>query len=240
MILTPVHPHPGATLEVDAPETREALRELYRRTPGAPGVRVNMITSVDGSVQGPDGTSESLSNRADRAILGAIRAESDVVLVGAQTIRSEGCLVPRTARLAIITRSGDLGGAQVDDEHDPAKILILAPESARARLRSTFAAPHTFVPVTSDAEGQVDLHAALDSLRAQGASSVVCEGGPRLIAQLMDAGLVGELCISTSPQWVGGGTPLRGEGVPSTVPLRLASLLTDDSGATYARWIVRG
>ncbi|WP_166864648.1 dihydrofolate reductase family protein [Salinibacterium sp. ZJ70] len=237
MILTPVLPRPGAPLEVGAPETREVLRELYRRAPGAPGVRVNIITSVDGSVQGADGTSESLSNRADRAILGAIRAESDVVLVGAATIRTEGYLLPRTARLAIVA-SGDLSGARVGDEHDPAKILILAPESARDRVHATLAAPHTFVEVRADAHDRVDLRAALDALRLHGAESVVCEGGPQLIGQLMDADLVGELCISTSPTWMSGGAPLLAAGARRGAPLQLASLLTDDAGGIYARWIL--
>jgi riboflavin biosynthesis pyrimidine reductase len=201
-------------------------------------VRVNIIASVDGSVQGVDGTSESLSNRADRAILGAIRAESDAVLVGAATIRTEGYLLPRTARLAIVTASGDLSGARVGDEHDPTKILILAPESARERVHATFGAPHTFVGVTADAVGRIDLPAALDALRLHGAESVVCEGGPHLIDQLMDAGLVGELCISTSPTWIGGGTSLLASGDRRATPLRLASLLTDDTGGIYARWII--
>lgn len=237
MILTPVHPVAGAPLEVGAPGTREALCVLYRRDSGACGVRVNVIASVDGSVQGVDGTSETLSSRADRAILGAIRAESDAVLIGASTLRQEGYLVPRTARLAVLTRTGDLAGAEAGDGTDPGRILVLGPESARDRAAETLPAPHEFLALPADVEGSVSPADVLDALRSRGIHEVVCEGGASVIAAFAQAGLVGEFCVSTSPQWLGGGTPLLGSAPRTRTPLRLASLLADDAGGVYARWI---
>lgn len=237
MILTPVHPRPGAPIKVGDPTARSALREIYRRAPDAQGVRVNLIASVDGSVQGVDGTSESLSSRADRAILGAIRAESDVVLVGAATLRAEGYLLPRTARLAVVTASGELGSAEVGDVDDPDKVIVLAPERARARVSETLGAPHTFLALPLAESGTIDLHAAIVALEAAGAPHIVCEGGPTLVAELLDAGLVGELCVSTSPRLVGGRLTVAGGHPRDDMPLELASLLVDDAGGIYARWL---
>jgi len=238
VILRPVHPEHGEPIAVGEPETRERLRALYRRDPEAPGIRVNLVASVDGSARGDDGTSESLSSRADRAVLGAIRAESDVVLVGAASMRAEGYLLPRTARLAALTASGDFRGAQPGEVADPERLLVLGPESARARTIETLAAPHRFIPLPPDARGQVGLDDAIVALRDAGAPHVVCEGGPSLAAALLAAGLVGELCLSTSPRLTGGALPVLGGAAHPAIDLALASLLVDDAGGVYARWLV--
>lgn len=238
MILRPVHPEHGDPIRVGEPDARGRLRELYRREPGARGIRVNLIASVDGSARGDDGTSETLSNRADRSVLGAIRAESDVVLVGAASLRSEGYLIPRTAKLAAITSTGDFTGSQVGEVSDPEKLLVLGPESARLRARQTLTAPHRFLPLAADAHGRVALAEAVDALASVGAPSIVCEGGPTLAASLFAAGLVGELCLSTSPRLTGAGLPVLGGAQHESIPLALAGLLVDDSGGVYARWLV--
>ncbi|AYF99152.1 dihydrofolate reductase family protein [Protaetiibacter intestinalis] len=238
MILTPVHPEPGEPITVGEPDTRERLRERYRRAPDAAGIRVNLVASVDGSARGDDGTSESLSSRADRAVLGAIRAESDVVLVGAASLRAEGYLLPRTARLAALTASGDFRGSQTGDADDPDRLWVLGPERARDRTAETLTAPHRFLALPETADGRVDLATALTALAEAGSPAIVCEGGPSLAAALVDAGLVGELCLSTSPRLTGGGLPVLGAAARPSVPLELASLLVDDAGGLYARWLL--
>ena len=154
---------------------------------------MNLVVSLDGSAVGADGTSASLTMGADRAVLGAIRAESDLVLVGAATLRAEPHLVPRSTRLAVLSRSGDLGAA------------VLRPDDV-----------------------------VLDALPAP-RGRIVCEGGPSVVAQLLEAGLVDEICITTVPK-VLGGTPLPPFGGARTPLLELRHLLVDDAGATYARF----
>jgi riboflavin biosynthesis pyrimidine reductase len=148
--------------------------------------------SLDGSAAGPDGTSSSLTMGADRAVLGAIRAESDLVLVGAATLRAEPHLVPRSTRLAVLSRSGDLGDA------------VLRPD---------------------------DL--VLDALPER-RGRIVCEGGPTVVAELLAAGLVDEVCLTTVPRIVGG-TPLPPFGGAAVPELQLRQLLVDDAGVSYAR-----
>lgn len=238
MILRPLLPEPGEPIPVGEPGTRERLRRLYRRDPGAGGIRVNLIASIDGSARGDDGTSESLSSRADRSVLGAIRAESDVVLVGAATLRTEGYLMPRTARLAVLTSTGDLGAARVGEVTDAEKLLVLGPAGARERAASTLEAPHRFIELAADPGGRVDLAAALTALADAGAPRIVSEGGPALASALIRAGLVGELCLSTSPRLTGGGLPALGSTQHPAIGARLAGLLVDDAGGLYARWLL--
>ena len=231
MILRRVHPEPSVSIETTEAGARDRLRELYA-PPTADWLRLNLIASVDGNASGADGTSESLSNRADRAILGAIRSLSDVVLVGAQTLRVEGYLVPKTTRLAVLTRGGDFSGAALRSGDDAAEILVLGPETARATAISTLPGIGVeFVPLTEDP----DATSAVAALRVGGLRSIVCEGGPRLAAQLLAADAVDELCLSTSPRISATGLPVLGDG-GAPAELRLTQLLLDETGGSYARW----
>lgn len=238
MILRPVHPEPGTPIVVGEPGTRDRLRGLYRRDPAAVGIRLNLVASIDGSARGDDDTSESLSSRADRAVLGAIRAESDVVLIGAATLRREGYLVPRTARLAVLTASGELGSADLGEVVDADKILVLGPATARDRVATTLGAPHRFIPLAARADGRTRLADAVAALAQYGAPHIVAEGGPSLAAALIAERLVGELCLSTSPRLTGGGLPVLGDAPHPAIPAQLAGLLIDDAGGLYARWLL--
>ncbi|MFT4028950.1 MAG: dihydrofolate reductase family protein [Protaetiibacter sp.] len=238
MILRPLHPAPGEPITVGEPDARDRLRALYRREAGAGGIRINLVASVDGGARGDDGTSASLSSRADRAVLGAIRAESDIVLVGAASLRAEGYLLPRTARLAVLTASGDFRGAQPGEVTEAGKLIVLGPASARGRTDETLEAPHLFIELPADAGGRVDPADALAALADAGAPRIVCEGGPALAGELLTAGLVGELCLSTSPRLTGAALPVLGAEAHPSIPLTLASLLIDDAGGLYARWLV--
>lgn len=85
-----INPLPGP---VDDPWSLESLAEVYaypeqvRR--GRAWLRANMVSGLDGAAR-LDGLSEGLSGAADKRIFGVLRALSDVVLVGAQTVRAEG------------------------------------------------------------------------------------------------------------------------------------------------------
>ncbi len=216
----------------DAGQAR--LRELYA-PPARDWLRLNFVSSVTGSVQGPDGTSESLTNRVDRRILGVIRAHADVVLVGAQSVRAEGYRVPRRAALAIVTGSGRLDGHRIQGDVDPERILVLCPASARPAAAASL--PGAGILVVPDRKGRLDVADVLGAVRERGFRSIVCEGGPSLASQLAAAGLVDEICLSTSPLATAATLPVLGEAPFDPVPLRLETLLIDADSSLYARWV---
>jgi len=77
-------------------------------------------------------------------------------------------------------------------------------------------------------EDTVDVDAALKQLRALGMQRILCEGGPTLLDQLVDADLVDEICVTIAPrlagsQPVGTRTPSR-QSVPASLELRHALL----------------
>ena len=81
-------PDAGAPRRVDESE----LIELYRlpAPEGRGWLRTNFVMSLDGSVQGPDGRSGTINTASDHHVFALQRALADAVLVGANTVRSEG------------------------------------------------------------------------------------------------------------------------------------------------------
>jgi riboflavin biosynthesis pyrimidine reductase len=224
-------------VELDDADARARLLEWYR-PPGADWVRLNLISTVSGSAAGPDNTSESITTSADRRILGVIRQLADVVLVGAGTVRVEGYQLPKRAALAIVTASGDLGGHQLPEDTRADQLFVVCSAAAVDRARMSLgSASATFVELPTSEDG-LDAGEILDALRDRGLRSIVSEGGPKLAAQLIAAGLLDEICLSQAPYLGGADIPAFEPGGNELRKLRLTQLLIDDESVTYSRWQV--
>lgn len=97
------------------PEVRPiAVEDAYdgahrRRRADRPWVVLTMISSADGAVV-VDGSSGGLGNDTDRAVFLHMHRSADTVLVGAETVRSDGYhALPSHQRLVVMSRTGDLG-----------------------------------------------------------------------------------------------------------------------------------
>jgi riboflavin biosynthesis pyrimidine reductase len=226
-----------------------------------PYALLNMVSTIDGRAT-LSGRSGPLSDPADRALFHALRLAVDAVMAGAATVRVEryGRIIPdesrrrhRTERglsaepLACIV-SGRLAlDADIPLLADPAaKVVILT--SSAASLPTSAAEIHY---VRAERDGLLDLPAALAELRERfGVRTLLCEGGPHLNAQLLQAGLVDELFLSLSAQLAGGdpdGNPthpeplriLAGVELSPPVDLELLGALEHDS-SLFLRYGVRG
>jgi riboflavin biosynthesis pyrimidine reductase len=226
------------------------LIQAYAHPGDTTWVRANMVASADGSAVA-DGRSEPLSGPSDKRVFGVLRGLCDVVLVGAGTARTEGYralkarptyaehrtgLGQRPAPvLALVSGSLDL---------DPASELFTGAErtvvltsarsdtSARSRLAEV-------ADVIVTGAGHVDLSSGIDALVALGLPRVLCEGGPHLLADVVAAGRLDELCLTTAPRLVGGDGPriMADLHLDAAVDLELAHLLEDD-GNLFARYLV--
>jgi riboflavin biosynthesis pyrimidine reductase len=85
---------------------------------------------------------------------------------------------------------------------------------------------------------EVDLTAVRDQLHTRGLVNLLSEGGPRLLGDLLAAGLVDELCVTVTPSVVGGSHRriVGGPEVPGAVDLHV---LLEEQGTLLARWLVR-
>ena len=231
MIFESLYPSPADSIDGD---DRALLLDAYR-PPRADWLRINLIASVTGSATGVDGTSETLSSRPDRRILGVIRELADVVLVGAESVRTEGYQHPRRSRLAVVTLSGDLAGNRIEAPEGAAPIVI-CPPAAAARVRADL--PGAEILALEPTGRSIAAADVVGVLRDRGFASVVCEGGPSLAGQLLEAGLVDELCLSTSPRLGGAQLALTGPAVVTERAVSLHQLLCDEASGLYARWIL--
>lgn len=170
------------------------LDELYA-VPRTPWLRVNMISTVDGAATGDSGKSGSINNAVDKRVFHLLRAQSDVIVVGAGTARVEN-YGPADRPIVVVSRQG------------------VVPDGLRD-------AP----PGTVFVEPLGDPVAFKASLVERGWTNILCEGGPSLLRDLLAAGVVDELCATTVPRLIGGEHLRITHGAPIDVPLDLHVLL---------------
>lgn len=198
-------------------------------------VRLNLITTITAATAGADGTSDTITSRTDRYILGAVRRAADVVVVGAQTVRAEGYLLPKSARLAIITSTGDLGPEGLSDagREDRPPALVLCPASGADAVRLALGDARTEVVAVPTDASRLGPHEILAALRDRGLTKVVCEGGPVLATQFLEAGVVDEVCVTVSPVLEPPSSPFVSPA--ERIATEVAGMLVDDAGFSYLR-----
>lgn len=211
-------------------------------------LRLNMVTSADGGAW-LKGLSGGLSGKGDRRIFGVLRGLADVIMAGASTVRTEGYgpVGPRDSwralregrppapPIAVITRrlDLDLGSALFTGAEPYARTIVITTESA-PEDRRVEAAKYAEVIVAGD--DRVDPALAVRELRNRGLNQILCEGGPRVNAQLAAAGLIDELCLTVSPLLIGGDAARILNGPASQVKLVLAQVLEED-GFLFCRYV---
>lgn len=195
-----------------------------------------MVAGVDGSTA-IDGRVRGLSGAVDRQLFVDLRSVADVVLVGAETARREryGPVIladerraareavgkPATPRLALVSRSLDLGDAAgVFDQSDSGALpLVITCAAAPAPARAALEGRAEVIEAGSD---RVEPRLALRALRERGVDVVLCEGGPSLLGDLLAEDAVDELCLTLAP--VIGGDPLPVAVHPDTAGTTTARL----------------
>jgi len=209
----------------------DALREHYAPL-ADPWLRVNFVSTVDGSAVGADGLSKSINNDADKRVFDALRANADCLVVGAGTLREEGYEIPDLP-LVVVSR---LGQVPPKLRSAPAGRILMATTSSCDGLddaRDVLGADN----VLELGEEEVDLPRLKAVLAERGWRDQLCEGGPSLFATLLVAGVVDELCCTIVPRLVGGDGLRMVDGPDVDVPLELSGLLEQDC-TLLGRWVV--
>ena len=205
------------------------LSELYGGDAGFAGPRVyaNFVSSLDGIVALAEpgvssGSAISGRSEADRFVMGLLRALAGAVLVGAGTLRDDpGHLwrpsyihppssalfadlrrrlgLPEEPLLAIVTASGALDpGERALSEG----ALVLTSQAGAARLRGILPGAAEVVGLPGE-EGRIALRDAVSELRSRGHETILTEGGPHVIGELLRESLLDELFLTLSPVLAG-------------------------------------
>jgi riboflavin biosynthesis pyrimidine reductase len=214
---------------VDSLTADEIASEMPRPPRGErPFLAVNFVVTADGRAT-IGGRTGPIANPADHELFHALRTRFDAVMVGAQTVRVEG-YGAMAQRAILVTRTVEVPPGVGLLKAPGNRVIVLTP-SHDAELEPTAA------EVTYLREG--DLAAAMRRLRSEhGIDSVLCEGGPQLLANLIAAEAVDELHLVYAAKLAGGTTPLTIlTGPPLDPPLDLELISLHESGGyLFARY----
>jgi riboflavin biosynthesis pyrimidine reductase len=199
---------------------------------GRPGVRLNMISSVDGATT-VGGVSGGLGSLGDKRVFAALRSLADVVLVAAGTVRAEH-YGPATVPIAVVTRTAHLDWQSKFFAEAKGRPLVVTVDDVPAENLDHAA---EVADVVIAGTGSVDMGRAVDELGRRGFQHILAEGGPSLNAQLVAAGVLDELCLTFAPKLVAGDGKrvLDGPVLPEPSELELRSLL-EDEGYLFLRY----
>jgi riboflavin biosynthesis pyrimidine reductase len=207
----------STTTLTDPELNRDRLVERYGiRDRTVPRTRVNFISSLDGAAT-HDGLSGGLNNAADKVVFDTLRMLSDVVVVGAGTIRAEGYgdirlepdavawrrsegLVEQPA-IAIVSSKLDISPAHPLFKTTGPRPMVITHAASPVDRRTALA---EVADVLVCGESDVDMRLMIDTLATAGFPQIVCEGGPHLFGALIEADCVDELCLTISPVLEGG------------------------------------
>lgn len=216
-----------------------------------PWLRANMVSTLDGAAQ-HDGKSQPISCATDMRIFGTLRALADVVVVGAETVRMEGyrpaCVREEFAEAREAAGQGPVPAIAVVSaslDLDYGLPLFTSPKVPTLILTGAAAAPDRVaaaekagarVVIAGDGVG-VEPSRAVQALAELGHTRLLTEGGPRLLGQLVAAGVLDELCLTVSPMLTAGDAQRIAGGPAVAVPKRfeLVSLL-EESGFLFGRY----
>jgi riboflavin biosynthesis pyrimidine reductase len=197
-----------------------------------PRVVADMVATVDGRAA-VQGRSVALGHPADRALLRELRTAVDAILVGSSTLAAE-----RYANLL----DDEQRARRVDAGLSPHPLIVtLSRQLTVPRDVPLFDEPGVPIAVFTYAGDEVAapvlgadlevvrvaaeaplLASALVGLGERGVRSVLCEGGPTLLARLVADGALDDLLLTVSPLLAAGAAPTILDGAPFTDPARLS------------------
>ena len=209
----------------------EDLAVLYAAPAGEAFLRVNMVSTVDGSSTGEDALTGSINNAADQRVFVMLRTLADVVIVGAGTAKAERYSPIEGTPIVLVSRKAQIPESLQGAPAGSVYLATCSRSDGLASAKEILGADQ----VLELGSHRVDLPLLKQTLAERGWMSQLCEGGPHLLRDLVFQGCVDELTETTVPRLVAGAYPRITEGAPIDVPLRLTMLL-EDEGTLFGRW----
>ncbi|SIP95214.1 diaminohydroxyphosphoribosylaminopyrimidine deaminase [Rhizobium sp. RU20A] len=237
---------------------------LRRQRQGRPLVTLKLAVSADGMIGRLGDGQVPITGPQARARVQTWRARSDAILIGAGTAVADDplltCRIPgmqhRSPHRIVLDKRLELpvasklvatardvpvmivtGKRPSDAETDPRSadaVAALARDAARAMRRAALEAEGVEV-VESDPDAPATL---LTTLAARGIASLFIEGGARVAADFLAAGLVDRIALFTAPRVIGAGgiaAPVTRDHIPEGFALSASRMLGQDRLDLYER-----
>jgi diaminohydroxyphosphoribosylaminopyrimidine deaminase/5-amino-6-(5-phosphoribosylamino)uracil reductase len=215
-----------------------------------PHVTLKIATSMDGRIALANGVSQWITGSESRARVHQMRAEHDAVLVGVGTVLADDPLltartVPPPAKQPVrIVADSTLrtsSQSRLLNSQGLGKVVLASARSVSGYASESLSeSPEIWVVPGTD--GKVSPQALLDRCAVEGLHKIFLEGGGKLAASFIGAGLVDTIEWFRAPILIGG------DGLPAVAALGLSEMkdaprwrtaatarIGDDTLETYVR-----
>lgn len=191
-----------------------------------PGVTVKAAMTLDGKIATASGESKWITGPAARAIGMRLRAGSDAILVGVNTVLADdpsltvrrgdsGRIVKPLRRIVLDRRARTpLAARVVNDDQAGQTTIVVSRAAPEKRVRAL--ARRVRVWVAPERRGGIDLRWLLKQLGAEQVTSLLVEGGGEVNASFLLGGLAQRVAFFYAPKILGGRDARKavgGEGI---------------------------
>jgi diaminohydroxyphosphoribosylaminopyrimidine deaminase/5-amino-6-(5-phosphoribosylamino)uracil reductase len=212
---------------------------------GRPYVILKTAQTLDGKIASYTGVSRWITGPAARRLGHRLRAESDAVLVGGATVRLDDPALtahgagPDPLRIVLSGRLDFPSTARAFRGGAPTWV-VTSTLASRARGRRLEAAGAQVIRLPG-VKGRVDPKALLTALARRGVGHLLIEGGGKVAALFLSAGLVDEVYAFVAPRFLGGrDAPTSVEGAGWRYPAAGPVLRDSSFRRVGADWLIHG
>jgi 3,4-dihydroxy 2-butanone 4-phosphate synthase/GTP cyclohydrolase II len=203
----------------------------FRRQMKRPFVIISYAQSLDGSIAARNKTQVHLSGQASLVLTHHLRAISDVILVGIETVLADN------PRLNVRRVEGNNPQPVILDTHlripidsklirrsDMRSWIISGKNNAGDRSSALQHAGAKIFPCATTDDGKIDLEALMKILAAKRINTVMVEGGAKVITSFVNCNLVDQFIITITPKLMGGLQVIDNAGLKATPYLKLGDV----------------
>lgn len=203
------------TTGISEPACRDLLSGyITHRTSARPRVILKAAVTLDGCIATTSGDSKWISCAQSRQAAHQLRAESDAVLIGVQTVLADNPLLtvrdaPGQSPLRIVMDSTlrTPSDCNLIQENTESGVLLVYTNAARAAIERLNTFSHVeCLQCAATADGKVQIEDLLFKLGERGVFSLLVEGGQKVIGGFLQAKTADELVLFIAPKILGGGT----------------------------------
>jgi len=235
-----------------ADEAARAHAGHFRRVrDGRPHVVLKLAVSPDDRIGAAGGRPVAITGEAARARVHLLRAQCDAVLIGIGTALADDplltCRLPGMAKRSpvrvVLDRALRLSGdSRLVHSAREVPLWVLTSDTAEAPAAAKLGAAGVQVLRVKATAGGLDLADVLRILSGKGITRLMVEGGARVAASFVEAGLVDEVWLLRGPNEIGtdgvaalGALPLGAITQSSSFRVRANEMLGTDSLTIYER-----
>ncbi|MCU0599815.1 MAG: bifunctional diaminohydroxyphosphoribosylaminopyrimidine deaminase/5-amino-6-(5-phosphoribosylamino)uracil reductase RibD [Desulfobacterales bacterium] len=189
-----------------------------------PFVILKLAATLDGRIAARSGDSKWVTSEASRRYVHELRHAADAIMVGANTIKTddpqlttrlEGKEGKNPKRIILDTNLSIPEDSKVLHNDSPSDTIIITGSSAPSGKRKQIEKTGVQIFEAKTIDHLIDLNDLMAQLGQMRITSLLIEGGSRVAASALKAGIVDKICFFYAPKILGGddGVPmLRGPG----------------------------